>query len=133
MTTPAKAATATIAQPIRQFRIGSTNLADPDPSMPADKVFALYSASYPALKFATVEAPRMEGEILVLEAKLPAVQTKGAAEQAVDPLDQLTRWMSAPAQSSTACVRWTPVFRFVSGKLRDPAQPHIDAFLLPLA
>lgn len=67
----------TVQAPIRQFRIGSTNLPDPDPSMSPEKVVELYSASYPALRFATLEAPRMEGDVMVIEAKLPTVQTKG--------------------------------------------------------
>jgi len=66
-----------VQAPIRQFRVGSTNLADPDPAMSPGDVLALYSASYPALKFCTMVDPRMEGDILVIEATLPTVQTKG--------------------------------------------------------
>lgn len=66
-----------VKAPIRQFRIGSTNLPDPDPNLPPEKVVELYSASYPALRFATLESPRIEGDLLVIEAKLPTVQTKG--------------------------------------------------------
>ena len=130
-TTPPAAAS--IQQPPRQFRIGSTNLADPDPTMTPKQVIDLYSASYPALKFATIEEPRIEGEMLVIEAKLPTVQTKGAAASAADPLDRLRDWMCAPAQSPTASARWSPVYAFLDRKLRDPAQPNIDPFLLPLA
>lgn len=121
--------TARIQQPPRQFRIGSTNLADPDPTMPAQAVFDLYSASYPALKFATLQEPRMEGEVMVIEAKLPNVQTKGTA----DPLDQLTAWVAAPVAAPTALHRWQPVAEFLAAKLQEPFQPDIDAFLLPLA
>lgn len=66
-----------VKAPIRQFRIGSTNLPDPDPNLAPEKVVELYSTSYPALRFATLEPPRIEGDLLVIEAKLPTVQTKG--------------------------------------------------------
>lgn len=69
--------TSTVQSPTRQFRIGSTNLPDPDPKMPAEQVVALYSNTYPALRFATLTEPRMEGGLLVIEAKLPDVQVKG--------------------------------------------------------
>lgn len=67
----------TVQAPVRQFRVGGTNLPDPDPSMPPEQVISLYSGSYPALKFATLAEPRMEGGVLVIEATLPQVQTKG--------------------------------------------------------
>ena len=67
----------TVQAPVRQFRIGSTNLPDPDPSMSAEEVFALYANNYPSLKFATIAEPRLEGDVLVIEAKMPQVQTKG--------------------------------------------------------
>lgn len=123
--------TASVHQPVRQFRIGSTNLADPDPSMSAKQVFDLYSASYPALRFAAIQTPRMEGEVMVIEATLPTVQTKGA--KAPDPIDQLQDWIRTPAADTSAVPRWAPVATFIAQKLREPAQAHIDPFLLPLA
>jgi len=68
---------ATVQAPVRQFRVGSMNLPDPDPTMSAEEVVALYAHNYPSLRFATIESPRMEGDTLVIEAKLPTVQTKG--------------------------------------------------------
>lgn len=63
--------------PIRQFRVGATNLPDPDPSLAPVQVLEMYAANYPALRFAVLDEPTVEGDVLVYVARMPQVQAKG--------------------------------------------------------
>lgn len=67
----------TIKQAQRVFKMGSVELADPDPSMTPDQVIGLYAANYPQLKNATVTDPQLVANRLVYSFELPPVKTKG--------------------------------------------------------
>lgn len=68
---------ATITKAIRVFKMGSVELADPDPSTTPEKVIQLYSTNYPQLKTATLSTPELIGDRLVYTLELPPVKTKG--------------------------------------------------------
>lgn len=70
----------TILVPTRVFRMGSVELADPDPTLtnPTDAL-RLYSHAYPALAHANLSEPALEGDRLVYTVEKPPVKTKGAS------------------------------------------------------
>jgi len=68
---------ATIHSAVRVFKMGSVELADPDPSFPVDEVLGLYRTNYPQLKSATVSDPVLESGRLIYTIELPPVKTKG--------------------------------------------------------
>ena len=68
---------ATLTTATRVFKMGSVELADPDPSMTPEKVVTLYSANYPQLKNASLSSPSLESGRLVFTIELPPVKTKG--------------------------------------------------------
>jgi PRTRC genetic system protein C len=55
--------TISIAKLIRAFTYNGMQLADPGPAFSPDQVRDLYSAQYPELTTATVEAPEYAGEV----------------------------------------------------------------------
>lgn len=66
-----------ITSAIRVFKMGSVELADPDPSQTPKQVLALYSNNYPQLKNATLPEPELVAGRLVYSIELPPVKTKG--------------------------------------------------------
>ena len=61
---------ATLTKATRVFKMGSVELADPDPSMTPEKVVK-------QLKNASLSSPSLESGRLVFTIELPPVKTKG--------------------------------------------------------
>lgn len=67
----------TLKKAQRVFKMGSVELADPDPSMTTKQVIELYAANYPQLRNSTVSDPQLIADRLVYSFELPPVKTKG--------------------------------------------------------
>jgi len=61
----------------RIFKMGSVELADPDPSLSPKEVLDMYSVNYPQLKSASLSEPNVIADRLVYSIELPPVKTKG--------------------------------------------------------
>lgn len=117
---------------IRQFKFGATVLNDPDPSLTPEEVIKLYEISYPFLRNATINAPSVEGGVLVYTIDKPVATTKGA-DPLVDALKQLDAWEAQPEQANRSLLSMNNVFKYLQTVENAPSQPINDAFLIPLA
>lgn len=113
MTTEASTATAPALAdpaPVRVFKMGAVELADPDPALAPLEALRLYSPNYPHLASATLSEPDFRDGQLIYEVEKPPVKTKGARSSAVTPravnviLDAWTRGEphALPAESGHA-------------------------------
>jgi PRTRC genetic system protein C len=57
--------TAAIVKMHRVFRLGATDLPDPDPELEPEQVMAFYAEQYPNLKYGKVTEAGSEGDALV--------------------------------------------------------------------
>ena len=67
-----------ITQPVRVFKMGAIELADPDPARSPEEALKLYVPNYPYLAQAHLGPPQLEGDRLVYVVEKPPVKTKGA-------------------------------------------------------
>jgi|AntDeeMinimDraft_5_1070356.scaffolds.fasta_scaffold22259_2 hypothetical protein len=70
-------ATATLVQPTRMFRFGSTELADPMPNDTPENALACHAFSMPVLSRCALSEPYLEGDQLVFDVIKPEGKTKG--------------------------------------------------------